>query len=215
MRQHPRTSLPMALHRVIAFVLALAAAACTTSGTTRPSQTEVRDESGFVITEKVRVGTDVRADFESALLLLEQEQYASGIALLVKVTEAAPDLTAAHIDLAIAYGQVDDLERAEASIKRALELNPRHPVAYNELGILQRKKGRFEDARKSYERALELHPDFHFARRNLAILCDVYLADVSCALKHYELYAAAVPDDGAAAIWIADLHNRVGKQEKP
>lgn len=215
MRKHLRTSLPLQVRRVIAAVAALAAAACASPGTTRPSQTEVRDESGFVITEKVRAGAEVRADFESALALLEQKQYASGIALLVKVTDASPDLTAAHINLAIAYGQVDDLERAEASIKRALELNPRHPVAHNELGILQRKKGRFEEARKSYERALELHPDFHFARRNLAILCDVYLADASCALKHYELYAAAVPDDGAAAIWIADLHNRVGKQEKP
>lgn len=189
--------------------LALIASACTTSGATRPAQIETRDESGFTITEEVRVSSEARRDFERAVRLFEQEQYESGIALLLEVTEASPDLTAAHIDLGIAYGRLNDLERAEASIERALELNPRHPVALNESGILHRKAGRFAKARKSYEKALSIYPDFHFARRNLAILCDMYLADLECAMQHYELYTQAVPDDQAAAMWIADLRNRI------
>jgi Flp pilus assembly protein TadD len=192
-------------------VAALIASACATSKAKPPVAIEVHDESGFTITEAARVSAEVRADFESAMRLLEQEQYDAGIVLLVKVAEAAPHLTAPHIDLAIAYGRVGDLQRAEASIKRALELNPRHPVAHNELGIIYRKTGRFEEARESYEKALALHPGFHFARRNLAILCDVYLADASCALEHYELYTQLAPDDEAAAMWIADLRNRVGR----
>ena len=197
--------------RAFVVVAASLVSACTTSGATRPAPIAVRDASGFSITEKVRVSADVRGNFERAVRMLEQEQYESGIALLVEVTEAAPELTAAHIDLGIAYGRTNDLERAEASLKRALELNPRHPVAHNELGILYRRMGRFEEARRSYEKALELYPDFHFARRNLAILCDLYLADVSCALEHYGVYIQAVPDDKAAAIWIADLRTRAGR----
>jgi Flp pilus assembly protein TadD len=172
---------------------------------------ETDDAGGFTISEEVRVDAEVGADFEEALRLLEEGQYDSGIALLLQVTEAAPLLTTAHIDLGIAYARVDDLKRAEASLEKALELNPRHPVAHNELGILYRKTGRFEEARESYERALRVYPLFHFARRNLAILCDVYLADTKCALKHYELYTDAVPHDADAAMWIADLRNRIGQ----
>lgn len=204
-----RTSRRAIVRGALALAAALAAAACDTFGT--GSSREVRTETGFVISESVTAGDDVRADFESAVQLLEQKDYTNAIALLTKVTEAAPTLTAAQIDLGMAYGQAGDLEHAKASLERALELNPRHPVAYNELGIVYRKLGRFDKARKSYEKALKLEPEFHFARRNLAILCDVYLNDPSCALENYELYAKAVPDDGAAAAWIADLHQRIGK----
>jgi len=194
-------------------VVAIAAClfACSTSGTTRPAAVATEDESGFTITEEVSVSSGVRAKFKSAMRLLEQEQYDRGIALLTDATEAAPHVTSLHIDLGIAYGQIGDHERAENSIKKALQLNPRHPVAYNELGILYRKTGRFESARKSYESALEVYPDFHFARRNLAILCDVYLGDLGCALEHYEAYSQVVTDDERVAIWIADLRDRMGE----
>ena len=204
-RIHEKRIVPWAL------LMAVGLCACTTSGPQRPKQTETRHEDGFSITEQVRVGPFVRNDFEKALRLLEQEEYESGIALLVEVTEAAPNLTMAHIDLGIAHVRVGDLERAEASLERALELNPRHPVAHNELGIVYRRTGRFAEARESYEKALALYPEFHFARRNLAILCDLYLLDASRALEHYELYTRAVPGDEAAAMWIADLRNRAAE----
>lgn len=190
---------------------AFALSACATSGPHRPKPVEVRSENGFIITEDVSVGLGVRGDFERAIRLLEEEKYEQGIALLEEVTESAPHVTSAHIDLAIAYGMVGELDKAEASIQKALELNPRHPVAHNELGIVYRKTGRFAEARASYEKALEIYPDFHYARRNLAILCDMYIADMECAMENYERYTEAVPDDEQAAMWIADLRNRMGR----
>ncbi len=185
------------------------ASACSTPGTRSAAPVEVWDDSGFTITEQIDVGSGVRGDFEDAMERIEEEDYVGGIALLEEVIVAAPDATAAYINLGIAYARAGDLEKAQARIAKALELNPRHPAAYNEQGIVLRKLGRFEDARASYLEALELYPDFHFARRNLAILCDVYLSDLGCAVEHYELYTRAVPGDEAAAMWVADLRNRI------
>jgi tetratricopeptide (TPR) repeat protein len=153
---------------------------------------------------------EVRADYETALHMLEESKYEPGIALLFKVTEQAP--TAVNIDLGIAYARIGDLDRAEASLNIALELNAQHPAAYNELGMLQRRKKEFKKARASYEAALALSADFQYAHRNLAILCDVYIGDYACALEHYEAYNRVVPDDAEIIKWTADLRNRGGKK---
>ncbi|MFU8815527.1 MAG: tetratricopeptide repeat protein [Pseudomonadales bacterium] len=194
--------------------MALAVAGCAAPATTQQTARYdiVHDQAGFTIIEEARIGSDLRYEYDAALALLEQQQYRRGIAGLVGVTGRAPHVTAPWIDLGIAYGRTGDLQRAADSLEKALALNPDHPVALNEIGMIYRKTGRFAQARQSYERALAVHPGFHFARRNLAILCDLYLGDLDCALENYERYRLAVPDDDEPVMWIADLRNRANRQ---
>ena len=183
------------------------------SASTKPKRAaaniQIQEAVGFTITEEVRISENVRLKYYEALNYLNDGQLERGIVMLEEVAETAPLVTAPRIDLGMAQHRNGDLEAAESNLLKALELNASHPVAHNELGIIYRKTGRFREAKQHYEAAIAVYPGYHHARRNLAILCDLYLGDLDCALNQYVAYMATVPADEEASMWITDLRNRM------
>lgn len=153
----------------------------------------------------------VRDDFDAAMSHIKAEEYDAAIELLSKVVQAVPNAAVPHIDIALAYKQTGKLKLAEENLLMALSADADNPVANNELALLYRKTGRFAQARQLYEKILDRYPDYRMVHKNLGILCDLYLKDYVCALKHYEFYSNVVQDDKAVKIWIADLLKRSGK----
>ncbi len=167
---------------------------------------------GFLISEVPQMDAASRRDFERAVVLLNEQDYGTAIELLSKIIEQSPGVTAPYINIAIAYQHIGKPEQAEAHLKTAIAMVPGHPAACNEYGLWFRKRGRFDEARAMYEKALESFPDYYPVHRNLGILCDLYLNDLSCAIEHYEIYSQAMPEDRQVEIWISDLRARLGRE---
>jgi tetratricopeptide (TPR) repeat protein len=166
--------------------------------------------TGFVITETADISSPWRADFERAVVLIKDHKETEAISILEEIIRQSPGVTAPYIDLAMAYRHAERFEEAEELLQTALGLVPDHPVANNEYGLLLRQTGRFEEARKVYESTLLLFPEYLPVRRNLGILCELYLQDTACALEQYTTYNQAKPEDESVALWIADLNLRMG-----
>ena len=161
------------------------------------------------ISENYSVSPAVREEFHQAVSLLEQEKYEDAIRLLKAVSGKASKFTSPYINLGIAYQRISDFEKAEESLNKAIELNKHHPVANNELGLVYRQTKRYTEARTLYENLLSIYPDFLPAHKNLGVLCDIYIQDLECALREYEEYLKAIPDDKKVNIWIADVKSRM------
>jgi Tfp pilus assembly protein PilF len=183
------------------------------SKVTKPPVARLEDgREGFTITEVPTMDEAARRDFDRAVAMLKNQDYGQAIDLLEKVIERSPGVTAPYIDITIAYLRVGKPSLAEKHIKTALKLFPEHPVASNEYGLLCRKTGRFAEAREIYEKAIARFPEYYPLRKNLGILCDLYLNDPACALEHYEIYSKARPKDAQVTLWIADARARLGRK---
>ena len=161
------------------------------------------------IIEDYRVDSNTKNNFNKAVKLLNQHKYEEAIVLLNTITKTTKTFTAPYINLGIAYSKINKLEEAEQNFVKALKLNPEHPLAKNELATIYRKTGNFSKAKSLYEEVLNSYSYFHPARKNLGILCDLYLQDLNCASKQYELYLSANPNDKNMKIWMADVKNRI------
>lgn len=153
----------------------------------------------------------VRDDFDAAVKLIESEQYEKGIELLNGVVTKSQKHAVPYINLGVAHARLGNTKAAEENLNAALAIEPDNPVASNEMGMVLRKTGRFSESRKVYEGVLKKYPDFPLANRNLGILCDLYLRDYDCALKGYEAYSKAEPEDKNVRIWISDVQKKIGK----
>ena len=172
------------------------------------SKDNVRQHSNAAGQQHIVVEDSLKVMFTQALTHLQQQQYNDGIALLEIFTAKEQRLAAPFTNLGIAYSRTGQTRKAEQNFSKAVRIDAGHAVANNELGLLYRKTGRFDAARMAYQNALTQHPDYLPVRKNLGILCEIYLHDLACAREQYQAYLEYAPDEETVARWALELKQR-------
>ena len=167
--------------------------------------------TGFVIRESDPLDDDMNKLFERGVSALESNDYEAAADIFRRISEATPHRTAPYINLAIAFIRSDRDGQAEEPLKKALELVAGHPLASHEYGLLLRRAGRFEEARTVYEKSLNRFPEYFPLRKNLGVLCDLYLNDLKCAKREYGLFLEAQPEDEQVKLWLVEVQGRLAR----
>ena len=116
----------------------------------------------------------------------------------------------AELKRALSSWQAGELDQANSHFEAVLDKGPRSSLTLIHYAIFLREQWDIDRAEAMYLQALELAPRDPIAHYNLAILYELYLGDLTKAVKHFKSYRKNVVEanpkvDG----WIADLTRRI------
>ena len=155
------------------------------------------------------VSADAQRAFDAAKAALRAGRTADAERGFRELAARHPEIGGAHANLGLILRNAGKLDESIAALEQAVKASPKQPVFFNQLGVSYRHKGQFAKAREAYETALALDAAYADAHLNLGVLLDLYLAEPTLALVHYERYLALAPGgDAAVGKWVADLKTR-------
>jgi Tfp pilus assembly protein PilF len=153
-----------------------------------------------------RISKKTASAYNTALKHMRAKNYDTAIIEMQKVAKMDERISGPWVNIGVAHKELGDVAKAKMAFEQALKINPNNPYALNELAILKREDGQFEQAEKLYMKALSTYPDYKNAHLNLAILCDVYLRKIDCALGHYQEYLnLSGGQDKQVIAWMSQL----------
>lgn len=155
-----------------------------------------------------------KEEFARATAAMSAKEWKQADGMLRLMTETYPQLAGPWVNMGICEYHLEDLGTAEASLQKAIEINPTNMDAYTWLGFVYREQGKFVEAEKTYLAALQVWPHHADSHRNLGILYDLYMGRFEEALKHYKMLQRILPEeDRQVKGWILDLERRLASSE--
>ncbi len=159
-----------------------------------------------------------RPDNWKALLALGQIHYDAGrwesaLDAYEKALAAKDNAVAALLGAGRSCAELGDLRRAEARLRRAVELDPQSSDAANQLGLVLAKAGRGAEAKQWFQRAIALDRTHTGAINNLAVLY-VKLGQPQDAIAAFQYGIGVAPDDGTLYLNLGRLYVSLGEREK-
>jgi len=151
---------------------------------------------------------ETRVLYDRAVWSARNGREDEAIRLFTQMTDERPDIAIGYTNLGLLQLRKNQLDEAQAALKKAIALDPNDAIAYNHLGITYRQQGDFKQARAAYNQALAVREDYANAHLNLGILLDIYLQELPAALDHYQQYLSYT-EDPQVEKWVVDLERRI------
>jgi tetratricopeptide (TPR) repeat protein len=111
-----------------------------------------------VLTDSSLLDDSAAMIFNLASLLVEEGKRDEGIARFITAIEKFPNFRDAHRNLAVAYVQSDELEKAKVHLVRALELGAQDGLTAGLLGYCRSRDGHHQAALDAYRLAMLTQP---------------------------------------------------------
>ncbi len=102
--------------------------------------------------------TDLQADLQRAIALLEAGQFEKAIASVRRLLKAAPDAPLLHLILGMSMAGAGQMDPAIHHYGKALKLKPNWFEAHNNLGVVLQKQGRLQEAADQFLAAQKINP---------------------------------------------------------
>jgi len=201
-----------------AFVIALSSCASmptlkkpvkTSKASVKIEKSDSKSAGKLLAQPKFRISKKTAAAYNEALKHMRAKNYETAISQMQKVAQMDERISGPWVNMGMAHKNLGNVDKARIAFNQALKINPNNPYALNQLAILNREEGNFELAEKLYMKALSAYPDYKNAHLNLAILCDVYLRKMDCALGHYQEYLdLSGGQDKQVTAWMSQLEKQ-------
>ncbi len=134
--------------------------------------------------------------------------------LLRGIAQRNPQSALPWVNLGLISFRRGELDRAQQSAERVLELQSQSAVADYLLGLIAHKKSDVPLALKHYLAALGKDQNHAHTHYNLALLYDTYFQDIEKAVHHYRRYLQLIVDEDKATLaWLGELESQLNSAE--
>jgi Tfp pilus assembly protein PilF len=147
-----------------------------------PDQTQSTSPGGIISVNQLSIPTKAVKEFQRSQKSFQAGDLRSACAHLEKALQIYPNFVEAHNNLAGAYVDMREYERAAEQLRLAIAINPNVDVPYNNLSSALFSLGRYSEGEEAARQALRLNPLRNTTRYNLG--------RALAAQEHYTLEAA-------------------------
>ncbi|MGI5309373.1 tetratricopeptide repeat protein [Rheinheimera sp. WS51] len=190
-------------------VLMLCSACSQQPTPSKPSEAalNVPAETATAAQAVLALSDDNQKQFELAKVLMQKQNFEQAAQVLQGILNQDKQFAGVWYNLALCQWQLKQHSEAEQSLQQALLAKPGYSASLNLLGIISRQSGKFAQAEQYWLSALEAEETAN-AHKNLAILYELYLSQLTKAQYHYQRYYALTADP-KAKMWLALIERQL------